>query len=127
MKENSRKFLEKADRTLKAAEMLLREGDLESAAGRCYYAMLHTAQALLTERDLGYRKYSAVHSALGEHFAKPGIVDPKFHRWLLDTFDERLKGDYDIDVSFETDSVQRRIAQAREFIGAARAVLKDGA
>lgn len=61
MKEEARKFLDKANRTLKAAELLLGEGDAESAAGRSYYAMLHAAQALLTERNLRYRKHGAVH------------------------------------------------------------------
>ena len=34
MKEEAREFLEKAGRTLRAAEGLLREGDYESVAGR---------------------------------------------------------------------------------------------
>lgn len=118
MKEEARKFLDKANRTLKAAELLLHEGDPESAAGRSYYAMLHAAQALLTERNLRYRKHGAVHSAFGEHFAKTGKLDPKFHRWLLDSFDERIRGDYDVDATFDVNSVRLRIEQAREFITA---------
>lgn len=77
MKEEVRKFLEKANRTLQAAETLLRAGDCESAAGRCYYAMLHAAQAVLRDRDLRYRKHSGVHAAYGEHFAKTELLDPK--------------------------------------------------
>jgi len=118
MKDEASKFLEKARRTLKAAELLLNEGDAESAAGRSYYAMLHAAQALLRERDLRYRKHGAVHSAFGEHFAKTGELDPKFHRWLLDSFDERIRGDYDIDATFDLESVRKLIEQAREFIDA---------
>lgn len=76
MKEESRQCLEKANRTLQAAETLLSAGDAESAGGRCYYAMLHAAQALLRDRDLRYRKHAGVHAAYGEHFAKPGVLDP---------------------------------------------------
>lgn len=123
MKEEVHKFLEKANRTLQAAEMLLEAGDPESAAGRCYYAMLHAAQALLRDRDLRYRKHASVHAAYGEHFAKTGLLDPKYHRWLLDAFDERLRGDYDIDASFDTESVTKRIEQAREFLAAAKTYL----
>jgi uncharacterized protein (UPF0332 family) len=126
MKDEARKFLEKADRALQAAETLLREGDLESAAGRCYYAMLHAAQALLRQRDLRYRKHAGVHAAYGEHFAKTGLLDPKYHRWFLDAFDERLRGDYDIDVFFDPGSVRKRIEQAREFIAAVRRHLETG-
>lgn len=124
MKEEARKFLEKAGRTLRAAEGLLREGDYESSAGRCYYAMLHAAHALLRERDLRYRKHAGVHAAYGEHFAKTGLLDPKYHRWLLDAFDDRLRGDYDIDASFDKESVARRIDQAREFPDSSRRFLE---
>lgn len=124
MKEEARRFLEKANRTLQAEETLLQAGDAESAAGRCYYAMLHAAQALLRNRHLRYRKHTTVHAAYGEHFAKSGALDPKYHRWLLDAFDERLRGDYDIDVSFDREWVGKRIHQAREFIAAARTYLE---
>ena len=116
MTEETRKLLDKARRALSAAESLKREGNDEFAAGRAYYAMLHAAQALLREKNLQYRTHSSVHAAFGEHFAKPGLLDPKYHRWLLDAFDERIRGDYDIDVFFEPGSVARRIEQAREFL-----------
>lgn len=126
MKDEAAKFLEKADRTLRAAETLQREGDYESAVGRCYYAMLHAAQALLRERDLRYRKHAGVHAAFGEHFAKTGLLDAKYHRWLLDAFDDRLRGDYDIDASFDEESVTKRIEHAREFLAAVRRHLGEG-
>ncbi len=89
--------------------------------------MLHAAQALLRERNLRYRKHASVHASYGEAFAKTGLLDPKYHRWLLDAFDDRLRGDYDIDVAFDRESVTKRIEQAREFVGAARRFLETGA
>ena len=120
MKEETARLLRKAERALQAARTLLREGDAEFAAGRAYYAMLHAAQALLRERDLTYRKHSGVHSAFGRYFAKTGELDPKFHRWLLDAFDDRIRGDYDADAVFEQEDVALRIDQAEGFIAEAR-------
>jgi uncharacterized protein (UPF0332 family) len=65
VKEESRKLLDKGGRALKAAETLLREGDAEFAAGRAYYAMLHTAQALLREKGLQYRNLRQSRPYLG--------------------------------------------------------------
>ena len=124
MKAETRGFLEKAERVLTAAETLLREGDAENAIGRAYYAMLHTAQALLRERDLTYRKHSGVHTAYGLHFAKTELLDPKFHRWLLTAFNYRLRGDYDFDVVIDAETVETTIAQGREFIQEARRYLE---
>lgn len=126
MKEETRKLLEKAERAPRAAEALLREGFDDIAAGRAYYAMFHAAQALLREYGLHYRKHSGVHAAIGEHFAKTGRIDPKFHRWLLDAFDERLLGDYGIDASPDPQAVALRIRQAGELLEAVRSVLEKG-
>jgi len=124
MKEESKKLLEKAQRSLRAAEILMREGDAEFASGRAYYAMLHTAQALLREKDFRYRKHAGVHAAYGVHFAKTGILDSKFHRWLLDAFDQRLRGDYDFEPVIDAETAATMIRQAREFLQEARRYLE---
>jgi uncharacterized protein (UPF0332 family) len=124
MNQEARRLLDKAERALRAAETLLRAGDAEYAAGRAYYAMLHATQALLRQHGLRYRKHSAVHSTFGEHFIKAGLLDPKFHRWLLDAFDARLRGDYDFDATFEEGSVAAMVQQAREFLEVARGFLE---
>ncbi len=125
MKEETQKLLGKAERSLRAAETLLKAGDGESAVGRAYYAMFHTAQALLRERDLRFRKHGSVHAAYGQHFAKTKILDPKFHRWLLAAFNKRIKSDYDVDSVFDSEAGKETIEQAREFLGAARAHLGE--
>ena len=87
MKPESHRPLNKAARAIRAAETLLREGDADFAAGRAYYAMFYAAEALLFERGLQSRKHGAVHGAFGEHLVRPGTLDARFHRWLLDAFE----------------------------------------
>jgi uncharacterized protein (UPF0332 family) len=96
----------------------------EFAAGRAYYAMFYIAEALLNEKGLKFNKHSAVHAAFGEHFAKTKEMDVKFHRWLLDSFDKRQAGDYDVDTEIERDVAVNVIHQAREFLEAAREYLE---
>ena len=87
MKEYSRKLLDKAVDAIEAAEVLVDNGKTDIGAGRAYYAMFYVAEALLSEKELQFGKHSAVHAAYGEHFAKTKVLDPKYHRWLLDSFD----------------------------------------
>jgi uncharacterized protein (UPF0332 family) len=123
VKEDTRKFLEKADRAIRAAERLLDGGDAEFASGRAYYAMFYVAEALLNERGSRFRKHSAVHAAFGEHLVKTGQFDPKFHRWLLDAFDARLTTDYGIDSKIGEPEAREMVAQARELLDTARRYL----
>ena len=50
MKEGTRHLLEKAERAIQAADVLLTTIGAEFAAGRAYYAMFYTAEALLHDR-----------------------------------------------------------------------------
>ena len=128
MREHTQKLLEKSLDVLEAAEVLLKSGKIDVAAGRAYYSMMHTAEALLfEEKDLSFNKHGDIHAAYGLHFAKTKILDPKFHRWLLDAFDQRIVGDYDVSSELDQDIVSELIAQAREFLSTARESLENNA
>ena len=77
MKDSTERLLQKANRSIEAAKLLLNESDYDFAASRAYYAMFYIAEALLGERGLHFRKHSAVHAAYGEQFAKTSVLEPK--------------------------------------------------
>lgn len=123
MKEGTRQLLEKAERAIQAADVLLGGTGAEFAAGRAYYAMFYTAEALLHERDQEFSKHGALHAAYGKEFAKSGLLDPKFHRWLINALDVRLQEDYGASTLVSADRVEEMLEQARTFLTAAREFL----
>jgi uncharacterized protein (UPF0332 family) len=116
MKEATQQLLDKAARAIHAAETLLQAGDVEFATGRAYYAMFYVAEALLNERGLRFRRHGRVHAAFSVQFIKSNVFEAKFHRWLLDAFDQRLQGDYGLETTPTSDDVTRIIEQARAFL-----------
>lgn len=123
MKEDTQFLLEKAESAIGAAESLLRDGYRDFSAGRAYYAMFYTAEALLAEKELTFKKHVGVHKAFSEHFIKTGIFEQKYYHWLVATFNSRLVGDYAIRTEFEDDEVRDWIEQAREFLDKVREYL----
>ena len=123
MKEQTAKLLDKARDTIEAADILLTNDKTDIAAGRAYYAMFYIAEALLNELGLQFDKHSSVHAAFGKHFAKTNILDPKYHRWLIDSFDKRLMGDYGVEANLHMDIVVSMIHQAQEFLEVVTAYL----
>jgi len=113
--DEARQLLEKAGRAIGAAHELAVRGDVDFAASRAYYAMFYSASALLAHKGLHYRKHGGVHAAIGEQFVKAGLLNPRYHRWLLDAFDKRLVGDYGVDANLTAEDVERMIEQARDF------------
>lgn len=123
MRRETQQLLDKARRALGAAEALLDHGDADFAVGRTYYAMFYVTEALLHEKDLRSRKHAGVIALFGETFAKTGAMDAKFHRWLLDAFDKRILADYGVEAVLTREDSAQMIAQAREFLEAARRFL----
>jgi uncharacterized protein (UPF0332 family) len=82
--------------------------------------MFYVAEALLAERDLRFSKHAGVHSAFGEHFAETGLLDAKYHRWLIDAFDRRMAADYGVKAEITADDARVLVEQAKEFVSAAR-------
>lgn len=78
--------------------------------------MFYAAEALLFERGLQFRKHGAVHGAFGEHLIRTGILDARFHRWLLDAFDMRIQGDYGVDANVSGEEAGSTILHARELL-----------
>ena len=116
MKPETEKLLQKASRPIRAAERLLEEGDVDFAASRGYYALFYVAEALLNEKNLQFKKHGGVHGAFAEHFIKTKQMDPKFHSWLVDAFDERIQGDYQVESEMDSKDVAIMIGQAQEFL-----------
>jgi len=87
-------LLKRAERYLRSAELLLKEGDYESTVSRVYYAMFYSAEALMLTCDLTFSSHKGIISAFGEHFIKTGIFPKELGRELNRAFEKRQLGDY---------------------------------
>ncbi len=123
MKEGTSIRLDKAGRAIRAASRALADGDGDCAANRAYYAMFYVAEALLSERGMTFSKHSGVHAAFGSHYAKTGLLDAKYHRYLIEAFMKRLESDYGIQTTLTHSEIVAMIERANEFLGAARRFL----
>lgn len=123
MKEVTRQLFDRSADAIEAAEILLTNGKVAFAAGRAYYAMFYAAAALLNEKGYQFGKHGNVIGAYGQYFAKTKELDPKFHRWLLVSFDQRQIGDYAFSPNVEFSVAEEMIFQAREFLEAAKGYL----
>ena len=83
MTEEVRRYLDKADHALVVAEDLMSQGHAPDAASKLYYAMFYATKALLVAEGIDVVKHSAVESAFGYKFAKPGRIDATYHKMLM--------------------------------------------
>jgi uncharacterized protein (UPF0332 family) len=114
------KLLAKAARYLRSAKLLADNQDLDSAVSRIYYASFYTAEALLGAGGLSFSSHRGVISAFGQHFAKTGELEARFHRLLIEAFEKRQMGDYLTETPFTLAEVEELLENAHDFLSAAK-------
>jgi len=125
MKSEVEELLDKARRSIKTANNIFKDGEVDFAGSRAYYALFYIAEALLLERGLAFSSHSAVIASFGKEFAKPKTLNPKFHNYLIKAQDRRNIGDYAIGAHLTAEEVQEMIEWGREFLKAAEKSLSQ--
>ncbi len=109
-------LVQKAQDSLRAAKLLEAEGLADFAVSRAYYAMFYIAEAFLLGENLSFSKHSAVISKFGEYVVRTDTIPSKYHRYLIDAEQMRLKGDYDRTERLESEDAKLVIQRAEEFL-----------
>jgi uncharacterized protein (UPF0332 family) len=78
--------------------------------------MFHAATAVLLHKGIERSSHGGIISAFGQFITKPGLVDPKFHRYLVEAF--TLRNDCDYLAPFQAEESQARatLDRAKEFV-----------
>jgi uncharacterized protein (UPF0332 family) len=114
-------WLDKAERCLAAAELLLGSGDADSACNRAYYAMFNAARASLIAVGEEQRSRSKTHAALisafGQFVVNAGYVSPELARALGKEANRRLIVDYNC-IEQTVENGHQSLSTAKVFVAA---------
>jgi hypothetical protein len=116
MKQDVQRHVESAEVFLQESEHPLSGGFFRGTVGRAYYAMFHAATAVLLNRGIERSSHGGIISAFGQFVAKPGLADPKFHRYLVEAFTSRNDCDYLAPFEAEEPQARTTLDRAREFV-----------
>lgn len=109
-------LIQKAQRYLKSAQLLLEDKDYESSVSRTYYAMFYVAQAVLLTKNLSFSSHKGVISAFGEHFVKTGTFPKEMGRELNRAFEKRQIGDYEYTFVVSNEDAEQILQSGKEFV-----------
>ena len=117
-------LIQRANRYLKSAGVLIAEKDYESAVSRAYYAMFYAAQAILLAKGLSFSSHKGVISGFGEHFVKTGAFPREMGRELNRAFAKRQIGDYGHTFLITREEAEQILANGKVFVDAIVAELR---
>ena len=115
----------RAEKSLQAAQLLLRDNLLEDALSRAYYAILHASRAVLLAEGVNVTSHRAIRRLFGQHLIKTGKLPPRLATILAEEQDDRALADYDVLFDPEPERVQKRVADAEDFLRAIKVFLAE--
>ena len=115
--------LERAEESLRAAQLLYEAGHWDFAAARAYYAAFYAATAALLSEGMEYQKHSGVIAAIHKFLVKTGKLDKENGKNLNWLFELRSIGDYGDTRHVPQEDAARAIAVAQSFVAAIKKLL----
>ena len=117
-------YIRKAERALKEAQLLLREGATEGACNRAYCAMHDATHAALMaagyeEPDATIKTHNGLIAAFGQKLVQSDALDPALGRSLNKVQDIRLIADYTCELP-PLDQATWAVEEAETFVTAIR-------
>ena len=76
-RENIREEMDRADESMKAADLLFNNGFIRDAVAKLYYSLLYTVRAIRLTKGPEPKSHEGALRLLGLHFVKPGIFEAK--------------------------------------------------
>jgi uncharacterized protein (UPF0332 family) len=77
-------------------------------------------------RGLWRSKHQGLIAAFGEHFVKPGLIEPHYGRILHNAFEARLDSDYGPHPDLNESSAEQLISNAESFVTRLARILESG-
>ena len=93
-KDNVREEIEHANESMKAADLLFKNGFTRDAVARLYYSLLYTVRAVLLTKGLESKSHEGTLRLFGLHFVKQGKFDPKDSHVFSRLMKYRQEADY---------------------------------
>lgn len=108
--------LEKAGTCLTDAKLLLQNNSFMAAANRAYYAIFHSARAMLALDGEDRKRHSGVISYFQEHYVKSSTIEKMYAHILQNAFEIRQEVDYEDFYVLSKDDAVQQISNAEMFV-----------
>ena len=124
MNEYAKYRLELAAERVATTKAMIDIGAYRDSINRSYYAIFTAARALLADREIDFKKHSAVIGYFRREYVKTGIFDVKFSDYIGAAFKFRNDCDYEDFVIVSREEAETQYQHAVEFVEAVKKYLE---
>jgi len=107
--------LEKAEKLIEDAEILLKESRWESSVNRSYYAVLSAAKAALILFGIDPKTHEGVKTMINKKLVLDGFIPKEYGKWFRNLLSEREDVDYADYVTIDSSDAEEAYKNASSF------------
>jgi len=115
--------LEISAERLEVSEAMIESGYFRVSITNSYYAIFNAIRALLAERQIDFKKHSAVISYFRREYIKTELIDVKFSDYIGTAFRARHYSDYGDFFIASREEAEMQYQHAVEFVEAVKTFL----
>jgi len=108
--------LQRAKETLAEADNLIKDEFYNAAVNRLYYACYYAVIALLIKNNIIAQTHQGVKQMFSLHFIANGKIGKQYSLFYGRLFNDRMSGDYDDFVQYNSEMIAKLRPQSEEFI-----------
>ena len=125
MRDLTKYRLERSAEFLDESKMLLENGSFKGSINRSYYTIFTAVRALLAEKEVDFKKHSAVISYFRREYVRPEMFDKKFSDYIGNAFRFRNNSDYADFFIVSREEAETQYNNAAEFYEAVKKYLEN--
>jgi len=118
--------IQRAKETLSEADNLIVAGFFNAAINRLYYACYYAVTALLIKNNITAHTHQGVKQMFSLHFIANNKIDKRYSAFYGRLFNDRMSGDYDDFVHYDSEMITALRPQTEELISVIEEELKNG-
>ena len=115
MRDLTKYRLELAKERIEISKFLIDNGHYKDSVNRSYYSIFSAIRALLAEKEVDFKKHSAVISYFRLNYIKTEIFDKKLSDYVGSAFNTRNDCDYEDFVFISREEAETQYLHAVEF------------
>ena len=108
--------LDQAEETIEDVRILIENNRFRAAVNRIYYGMFYSLLALGIKNEFETSKHAQLIGWFNKSFINEGLIDANYGKIINKAFNRRTKGDYDIYIDFDKDTVIEMYNDMQDFI-----------
>ena len=108
--------LQRAKETLAEADNLIKDEFYNAAVNRLYYACYYAVIALLVKNNIVAQTHQGVKQMFSLHFIANNKINKQYSLFYGRLFNDRMSGDYDDFVQYNSEMIAKLRPQSEEFI-----------